>query len=124
MMPTTLNRPIFAKDVVRFVGDIVAAIVAESKAAGGRRGRHGRRRLRAAAAGHHGRRRASMPDAAILFPEHGSNVCFGTDLRSDDVDPLEGADDDRRGDDGQPAAGRRADGDQRHPRRARRDARA
>ena len=32
MMPPTLNRPIFANDVVRFVGDIVAAVVATSKA--------------------------------------------------------------------------------------------
>src|SRR4029077_8587457 len=33
MMPPTLNRPVFANDVVRFVGDIVAAVVATSKAA-------------------------------------------------------------------------------------------
>jgi aerobic carbon-monoxide dehydrogenase large subunit len=32
-----------------------------------------------------------MPDAAILFPEHGSNVCFGTEHGAD-VDPFEGAD--------------------------------
>ena len=32
MMPETLNRPVFAKDKVRFVGDIVAAVVAESRA--------------------------------------------------------------------------------------------
>ncbi len=33
MMPPELNRPIFANDVVRFVGDVVAAVVATSKAA-------------------------------------------------------------------------------------------
>ena len=32
MMPPDLNRPIFATDRVRFVGDIVAAVVAETKA--------------------------------------------------------------------------------------------
>ena len=31
MMPVELNRPVFAKDTVRFVGDIVAAIVAETR---------------------------------------------------------------------------------------------
>src|SRR5437899_1645473 len=30
MMPETLNRPAFASDTVRFVGDIVAAVVAET----------------------------------------------------------------------------------------------
>ena len=35
---------------------------------------------------------ALAPDAPLLFPEHGSNVCFGTDVRRSDVDPLEGAD--------------------------------
>src|SRR5258706_12058442 len=33
MLPAELNRPIFAKDVVRFVGDILAAVVATSKSA-------------------------------------------------------------------------------------------
>ena len=31
------------------------------------------------------------PTRAILFPEHGSNVCFGTDHGAD-VDPFVGAD--------------------------------
>ena len=31
MMPAEVNRPIFAKDTVRFVGDIVAAVVAETR---------------------------------------------------------------------------------------------
>jgi len=32
MMPETLNRPIFASEKVRFVGDIVAAVVADTRA--------------------------------------------------------------------------------------------
>jgi carbon-monoxide dehydrogenase large subunit len=36
---------------------------------------------------------AMAPDAPLLFPEHGSNVCFGTTFpEGDDSDPLEGAD--------------------------------
>src|SRR5215471_14681062 len=31
MLPPALNRPVFAKDRVRFVGDIVAGIVAETR---------------------------------------------------------------------------------------------
>jgi len=34
MLPETFNRPVFARDRVRFVGDIVAAVVAESDAQG------------------------------------------------------------------------------------------
>ncbi len=90
MMPTTVNRPIFANDVVRFVGDIVAAVVATSKAAANDAAdtvivdyEHLRPVLSAVD--------ALKPDAPILFPEHGSNVCFGTD-HGLDVDPFEGAD--------------------------------
>ena len=77
MMPPTLNRPVFAKDVVRFVGDIVAAVVATSKSAA----------VDAAEAVVVDYERldpivttaqALAPDAPVLFPEHGSNVCFGT----------------------------------------------
>ncbi|MEY2459788.1 MAG: aerobic carbon-monoxide dehydrogenase large subunit [Acidimicrobiaceae bacterium] len=92
MMPDTLNRPVFATEKVRFVGDVVAAVVAETKA----------QATDAAetvivdydplpsvltAAD------AMAPDAQLLFPEHGSNVCFGTTFpEGDDSDPLEGAD--------------------------------
>jgi carbon-monoxide dehydrogenase large subunit len=90
LMPPALNRPIFAGDRVRFVGDIVAAVVAETKA----------QAVDAAEAIEVDYR--SLPaitdamaglaaDAPILFPEHGSNVCFGTTI-GDDADPLEGAD--------------------------------
>lgn len=91
MMPDTLNRPIFASDTVRFVGDIVAAVVAETRA----------QAVDAAesvivdydplpavltAAD------ALAPDAPVLFPEHGSNICFGTTFpEGDDSDPVEGA---------------------------------
>ncbi|HTN81911.1 MAG TPA: molybdopterin cofactor-binding domain-containing protein [Acidimicrobiales bacterium] len=93
MMPPTLNRPVFATGTVRFVGDIVAAVVAETRA----------QAMDAAetvvvdydplpavltAA------EALAPDAPVLFPEHGSNICFGTEFpEGDESDPVEGADD-------------------------------
>ena len=58
MLPPTMNRPPLAQDKVRFVGDIVAMVVAETKAAGHRRGRSGDRRLRPAARGRRPRGRA------------------------------------------------------------------
>ena len=90
MLSAAFNRPVFAQDRVRFVGDIVAAIVAET----------GPQAVDAAEAvvvdvdplpvvikqGD-----AVAADAELLFPEAGSNVCFGTAL-GEDVDPLEGAD--------------------------------
>ncbi|MEP6660138.1 MAG: xanthine dehydrogenase family protein molybdopterin-binding subunit [Acidimicrobiales bacterium] len=90
LLSPTLNRPVFAKDRVRFVGDIVAAIVAET---------HEQAAdaadavvadydplpvVMTAAAG-------LAPDAPLLFPENGSNVCFATKF-GEDVDALEGAD--------------------------------
>jgi carbon-monoxide dehydrogenase large subunit len=90
MMPPTLNRPIFANDVVRFVGDILVAIVATSKAAAVDAADSvvvDYERLQPVITAAEG----LMPDAPILFPEHGSNVCFGTDHGAD-VDPFEGAD--------------------------------
>ena len=90
MMPPTLNRPVFAKDVVRFVGDIVAAVVATSKSAATDAAEavvvdYDALPVIVTAA------QGLMPDAPILFPEHGSNVCFGTE-HGTDVDPFEGAD--------------------------------
>jgi aerobic carbon-monoxide dehydrogenase large subunit len=90
MMPATLNRPIFAKDTVRFVGDIVAAIVATSKAEAADAAEavivdyQPLKAIMSPLAG-------LAPDAPILFPEHGSNVCFGTEHGAD-VDPFAGAD--------------------------------
>ncbi|HEV7204225.1 MAG TPA: xanthine dehydrogenase family protein molybdopterin-binding subunit [Jatrophihabitans sp.] len=89
MLSEAVNRPVFARDRVRFVGDIVAAVVAES----------GAQAVDAAetvvvdieplpavvtqAA-------ALDPAAPLLFPENGSNVCFATSFGSEE-DPLEGA---------------------------------
>jgi len=89
LMPAVLNRPVFATDRVRFVGDIVAAVVAETRA----------QAVDAADAVVvdydplpvvTSPSAALAPDAPILFPEHGSNVCFGTSFG--EGDPLEGAD--------------------------------
>jgi carbon-monoxide dehydrogenase large subunit len=89
MMPAEVNRPIFAKDRVRFVGDIIAAVVAETREAAADAADSivvdydPLPAVTTAAA-------ALAPDAPILFPDHGSNVCFATTF-GDDVDALEGA---------------------------------
>ena len=90
MMPPALARPVFAKDRVRFVGDVVAAVVAETR----------QQAIDAAEAVVV--ECEALPvvltasdglasDAPLLFPEHGSNICFGTKF-GEDVDALEGAD--------------------------------
>jgi carbon-monoxide dehydrogenase large subunit len=91
MMPDTLNRPVFAGDKVRFVGDIVAAVVADTRA----------QAIDAAEAvvvdydplpSVLTAAQALAPDAPLLFPAHGSNVCFGTQFpEGDDSDPIAGA---------------------------------
>jgi carbon-monoxide dehydrogenase large subunit len=90
MMPAAVNRPVFASDIVRFVGDIVAAVVAETDE-------------QATDAAEsvivdydplpviNTPSEGLAPDAPIVFPEHGSNICFATNL-GEDVDALEGAD--------------------------------
>jgi carbon-monoxide dehydrogenase large subunit len=89
LLPPEVNRPIFAKDRVRFVGDIVAAVVAETReqavdaAAAVDVDYEPLPVVTTAAA-------ALAPDAPILFPEHGSNICFATAF-GEDVDALEGA---------------------------------
>lgn len=89
MMPDTFNRPVFARDRVRFVGDIVAAIVAET----------GPQAVDAAESvivdidplpAVVSAESALAPDAAVVFPDAGSNVCFATSFG--EGDPLEGAD--------------------------------
>jgi carbon-monoxide dehydrogenase large subunit len=90
-MPETLNRPVFAADKVRFVGDIVAMVVADTRG-------------QAVDAAERvivdydplpvvtDPVEASSPDAPVLFPEHGSNVCFASSFPEDDeTDPLAGA---------------------------------
>jgi carbon-monoxide dehydrogenase large subunit len=69
MMPAALNRPIFATDRVRFVGDIVAAVVAETKTQAGDAvdavivEYQSLPIVNSAMAG-------VDPDAPVLFPEH------------------------------------------------------
>lgn len=90
LLPPVFSRPAFAGERVRFVGDIVAAVVAQTKA----------QATDAAEAvivdidplpvamtpGD-----AMAPGAPLLFPEHGSNVCFATAF-GEDATPLAGAD--------------------------------
>jgi aerobic carbon-monoxide dehydrogenase large subunit len=92
MMPPTLNRPVFATGKVRFVGDIVAAVVAETRAQAVDAAETvivEYNTLPAVISAMDG----LAPDAPLLFPEHGSNVCFGTTFPPEgEDDPLEGAD--------------------------------
>src|SRR5450432_1201753 len=91
MMPETLNRPVFASEKVRFVGDIIAAVVAENRAQAFDAAERVvveydllpavTKPLDALA-----------PDAPLLFTEHGSNVCFASNFPPEgDADPLAGA---------------------------------
>ncbi len=89
MMPVEVSRPVFAKDRVRFVGDILAAVVADTReqaadAADAVVAEYDPLPVVTTAAA------ALAPDAPVLFPEHGSNVCFATTF-GEDVDALEGA---------------------------------
>ncbi len=91
MMPESLNRPIFATDKVRFVGDVIAAVVAETRA----QATDAAERVIADY--------VSLPvvlsavdamaaDAPQLFAGHGSNICFQTNFPPEgDADPLAGA---------------------------------
>ena len=90
--PEMLDRPVFATEKVRFVGDIVAAVVAESRA----------QAVDAAECvvvdydvlpSVTAPLDALSPEAPLLFAELGSNVCFGSAFpEGDDADPLVGAD--------------------------------
>ena len=89
MLPEAFNRPVFAGETVRFVGDIVAAVVADTRAQG----------VDAAEAiivdidplpSVTDPTAALAPGAPVLFPETGSNVCFGSAF-GEDEDPLAGA---------------------------------
>jgi len=77
LLPPTLNRPILARDTVRFVGDAIAIVVAETRA----------QALDAAEAvivdydplpAVVDPRAALEEGAPLVFPEHGSNVAFET----------------------------------------------
>src|SRR4051794_294624 len=93
MMPETLNRPIFATDKGRFVGDILAAVVAESR----EQATDAAERIVAdyeTLPSVMSPVDALAPGAPLLFADHGSNVCFGTSFPAEggDGDPLAGAD--------------------------------
>ncbi|NNE73890.1 MAG: xanthine dehydrogenase family protein molybdopterin-binding subunit [Acidimicrobiales bacterium] len=90
LLPPHLAMPIPAKDRVRFVGDIVAVVVAETQA-------------QAIDAGESiwfdyeplpvvvDPVAAIAPDAPVLFEENGSNICFAVGIAQEDGDPCEGA---------------------------------
>jgi len=89
MISESFNRPVFASGRVRFVGDIVAAVVAET----------GPEAVDAAETvvvetdplpALVSKAAALSPEAPLLFPETESNVCFTTSFGADE-DPLEGA---------------------------------
>ena len=117
MLPPDYNRPIFASERVRFVGDVIAAVVAESQAQANDAAEQVLTDIEplpvvlSAADG-------LAPDAPLLFPETGSNICFATEFGKDGGDPVRGRRRGRRGHDGQPASGGRADGEQRRRRRS------
>jgi carbon-monoxide dehydrogenase large subunit len=82
MLPPVFNRPPLARGVVRFVGDVVAAVVAETRA-------------QAVDAAELvivdydplpvvvDPEAALLPDSAVIFPEHGSNLAFEMNFGSD-----------------------------------------
>ena len=91
MLPDSYNRPAFANDKVRLVGDIVAAVVAESRG-------------QAVDAAQEvlldidplpviiNAVDGLAPDAPLLFPDTGSNICFVSEFGKEGGDPCEGAD--------------------------------
>jgi aerobic carbon-monoxide dehydrogenase large subunit len=92
MMPTTFNRPIFATDKVRFVGEAIAAVVAETRA-------EAVDAAESVVVDYDELPTVTSPvdalahDAPLLFPDHGSNICFSTSFPPEvDDDLLAGAD--------------------------------
>ncbi|MEJ7800117.1 MAG: xanthine dehydrogenase family protein molybdopterin-binding subunit [Ilumatobacter sp.] len=91
MMPETFNRPVLATDKVRFVGDIVAAVIAETQAQANDAAEAvivDYDVLRAIIHAPDGMKE----DAPLLFPDHGSNICFTSEFGKESGDPNEGAD--------------------------------
>ncbi|MEM7285120.1 MAG: molybdopterin cofactor-binding domain-containing protein, partial [Actinomycetota bacterium] len=90
LFPPVFARPLLAKGKVRLVGDIIAAVVAET-------------RTQAADAAEAiwldfdplpaviDPEAALEEGAALLFEDHGSNMCFETGIGLEDGDPNEGA---------------------------------
>ncbi|MCP4224722.1 MAG: xanthine dehydrogenase family protein molybdopterin-binding subunit, partial [Actinomycetia bacterium] len=93
MFDPAFNRPVLAKGKVRFVGDIVAVIVADSRA-------EGADAVEAVEVDYEPLpavvdiEAATAADAPILFEDHGTNLVFETAMGHEegDGDPLEGAD--------------------------------
>ncbi len=89
MFPPEFNRPVLAKGKVRFVGDIVAAVVAETR-------EQAADAAEAVVADYDplpavvDMEAALADDAPVLFEAHGSNQVFETAIGADE-DPLEGA---------------------------------
>ncbi len=90
MFPETLNRPPLAKGKVRFVGDIVAVVVADSREAGADA-------VEAVFVDYDPLpvvvdiEKALEDGAPVLFEEYGSNMIFETAIEPEG-DPFEGAD--------------------------------
>ena len=89
MCPPVFNRPVFAKDRVRFVGDVVAAVVAETRAQAVDAAEQvvaDYQPLPAVVDAE-----AALADGApLLFPEHGSNLAIEFDF-GEDPTVLDGA---------------------------------
>ncbi|MDH3681248.1 MAG: xanthine dehydrogenase family protein molybdopterin-binding subunit [Acidimicrobiia bacterium] len=93
MLDPAFNRPMLAKGKVRFVGDIVAAVVADTREIAADA-------VEAVVVDYDPLpavtdMEAAMADGApVLFEDHGSNICFATALGAEegDPDPLDGAD--------------------------------
>ncbi len=88
MLPELFARPVLAKGRVRFVGDIVAVVVAESAAAAADAAEQVVVDLEPLDVVVDLEEAAT--DATVVWPEHGSNVAFETELG--EPDPTAGAD--------------------------------
>ena len=93
MLPPDYNRPVFATGKVRFVGDVIAAVVAESAAQAADAAQQifaDIEPLPAIIDASDG----LAEDAPLLFPDTGSNVCFASQFPEGgtDEDPCAGAD--------------------------------
>jgi aerobic carbon-monoxide dehydrogenase large subunit len=92
MLPPTFNRPPLATDRVRFVGDMVVAVVAETRA-------QAADAAEAVVVDYDPLPAVADPEAALadgaplIFPDHGSNIAFETaHAAPDDGDAMQGAD--------------------------------
>ena len=90
MFPPYVSRPPLAKGKVRLVGDIVAVVVASSRA-------EAEDAAEAVVVDYEpldvvtNAEAALEADAPVIFEEHGSNMIFETGIGLEDGDPLEGA---------------------------------